>query len=263
MSSVGSLLSEYRKSRRLSQLDLSVRAQVSSRHISFIETGRSTPSRDMLLRLSDVLDLTLRDSNLLLSAAGFAMNYGDRQLDEAQMRPVKQALEMILQNHNPYPAVVMDSAWNVVMVNEAQLKMLALLPNNFAGQLSASDAPVNLLEALFDHRGFRPILENWDELAGYVLRRLKKQMLVFNQPLVRQLYTKLLTMDPPVDWQQPPVNQVEGPMVTSRLRVGDKRLQVFSTLTQFGSALDVGMEELVIESYFPADETTKNFFANL
>lgn len=129
MSNVGSLLTAYRKSRRLSQLELGLMANVSSRHISFIENGRSSPSRDMLLRLADVLELPLRDSNLLLTSAGFAMNYSQHSLDAREMHPVREALEIILHNHNPYPALVLDACWNVVLINEAQGKVFAALPD--------------------------------------------------------------------------------------------------------------------------------------
>ena len=263
MSSVGNLLSEYRKSRRLSQLDLGLMADVSSRHISFMENGRANPSRDMLLRLADVLDLPLRDSNLLLSAAGFAMTYGNKSLNDEQMLPVKQALEIMIDNHNPYPALVMDSVWNVVMVNEAQRKLLSFLPlsNLIAGDDAVTS--INVLKVLFDQTGFRPLLKNWDELAGFLLRRLKKQALAFNRSELNSLLDDLLKMNPPENWQQPPDRQFEGPMVTAKFRLGDQELNVFSTLTHFGTALDVGMEELVIESYFPADEATKNFFKAL
>ncbi len=263
MSSVGNLLSEYRRSRRLSQLELSLMADVSSRHISFIENGRSNPSRDMLLRLADVLDLPHRDSNLLLSAAGFAMTYSNNQLNDEQMSPVLQALEIILKNHNPYPAIVMDFNWNVVMANDAQQKLLHIVPGAHSANIGQSSEPVNLLKALFDPQGFRPLLRNFDEVAGYLLRRLKKQCFIHNRPQINALLEELLLMNPPHNWQQPPETQFEGPMIMTQIGFGDLQLNVFSTLTQFGSALDVGMEELTIESYFPGDETTKLFFENL
>ena len=123
MSAVGPLLSEYRKKNRLSQLDLSLMADVSSRHISFIETGRSSPSRSMLLRLADVLDLPHRDSNPLLHSGGYTAAYTELDLEAVGMAPVKDALQLILDNHNPYPALVMDGSWNVLMANTAQQKM--------------------------------------------------------------------------------------------------------------------------------------------
>lgn len=263
MSRVGPLLSELRRSRRMSQLDLSVLADVSSRHISFIENGRSTPSRDMLLRLADVLDLPLRDSNLLLSAGGFAMSYSHNTIDAVEMQPVKEALQLMMDSHDPYPALVMDTCWNIVMANTSQQKIMALLPPLQQAGDNGNNQPRNLLHMLFDSQGLRPLIENWDELAGYLLRRLKKQVLMFNQPQVDKLYKQLLLMDPPANWKQPPGREMEGPMITVRFRVGEVTLSLFSTISHFGSALDVGMEEMVIESYFPADETTKAFFLAL
>lgn len=269
MSSVGSLLCEFRKSRRLSQLDLSTLSEVSSRHISFIESGRSNPSREMLLRLSDVLDLPLRDSNLLLSAAGFAMTYKNSKLDDVQMRPVRDALKLMLEKHNPYPALVMDSCWNAVMMNQAQIKMLSVFPQ--LRQLSEvavpceplPGEPVNMLQILFEAEGIRPLLKNWDDLAGFLLRRLRKQVFAYNQPESKALLEQLLTMNPPKNWAQPMADHFEGPMVAAELALGEMTLKIFSTLSQFGTALDVGMEELMIESYFPADDAAKAFFEQL
>lgn len=258
MSAVGPLLSEYRKRNRLSQLDLSLLADVSSRHISFIETGRTNPSRDMLLKLADVMNLPHKDSNLLLHSGGFAAAYTELDLESDEMEPVRQALGLILDNHNPYPALVMDSAYNLLMANQAQQALMSqalgdinYLPTN------------NIMEALFEESLFRPFIANWDEVASHLLRRLKKQVLAYGKEEHEVLYKKLLQMSPPKYWQQPDESIEDGPMLTVDFNVGDMTLSLFTTMSQFGSALDIGMEELLIESYFPADEQSRLFFNNL
>ncbi len=256
MSSVGTLLNEYRKTRRISQMDLGLQADVSSRHISFIENGRSQPSREMLLRLADVLDLSLRDSNLLLASGGYAAAYSEIALNSPAMSAVYNALNIMLDNHNPYPAIVVDNAWNIVMANSAYLAFSGLL----AGTSSTTE--VNLIRMVLGDTQFRSIIRNWDEVASYLLRRLKKQVLVFSSPELNSLYQEVMEFDLPDNWQQPNT-PTEGPMLTVNLKIGELELSTFSTLSQFGSSLDVGIQELLIESYFPADDITKDFFHSL
>ena len=257
MSAVGPLLSEYRKRNRLSQLELSLLADVSSRHISFIETGRSQPSRAMLLKLADVLNLPHKDSNLLLNSGGFAPAYSEMKLDSEEMEAVRGALNLILENHNPYPALVMDGCYNLLMANQAQQTLMAL------GIGDLSNIPThNLMEALFRKDMFRPLIANWEEVASHLLRRLRKQVLAYGNPGHKELYEKLIELNPPSNWQQPGDLADDGPMLTVDFKLGDLTLSKFTTISQFGSALDIGMEELLIESYFPADEETKAFFTN-
>lgn len=256
MHAVGPLLSEYRKKSRLSQLDLSLLADVSSRHISFIETGRTQPSRSMLMRLADVLDLPHKDSNLLLNSGGFTAAYSALDLASPEMAPVREALKLILDNHNPYPALVMDGCWNMLMANEAQVQMLTQIVGSVPLPTS------NILEAVFREDAFRPHIANWDEVAGHLLRRLRKQVLAYGNPQHEELYERLLELAPPENWQQPQESAADGPMLTVDFKMGDQTLSMFSTLSQFGTALDTGMEELLIESYFPADDATRQAFTN-
>lgn len=254
MPTVGPLLSEYRKNLRLSQLNLSLQAGVSARHISFIETGRSTPTRQMLLRLAEVLNLSLSDTNLLLNSAGFSALYQRRELGSADMAAVRHALSLMLENHNPYPAVVLDGSWNILMANSAQEKLLTTLGLNLDG------APINLLRLVFDHRTIRPLISNWETVASHLLRRLRKQVLVYSREDHQLLLNQLLAMDPPKDWEQPLPETVEGPLLTTDLRLGEHEISLFSTLSRFGTALDTGMEEVLVESYFPANEATKTYY---
>lgn len=255
MPAVGPLLSEYRKRNRLSQLELSLLADVSSRHISFIETGRTNPSREMLLRLADVMNLPLKDSNLLLNSGGYAAAYSELDLQSEEMEAVRNALDLILDNHNPYPALVMDGCYNLLMANQAQQKLMSLALGNLE-QIPTH----NLMEALFRDDMFRPLVANWEEVASHLLRRLRKQVLAYGKPAHQKLYEKLIELDPPGYWQQPEETPDDGPMLTVDFKLGDLTLKTFTTVSQFGSALDIGMEELLIESYFPADESTREFF---
>jgi transcriptional regulator with XRE-family HTH domain len=255
MPAVGPLLSEYRKRNRLSQLDLSLLADVSSRHISFIETGRTKPSRSMLLRLADVMNLPLQDRNLLLNSGGYAPAYSELDLESPAMHAVRSALNLILDNHNPYPALVMDGYYNLLMSNQAQQRLMSVALEN-VGELPTN----NLLLALFREDMFRGLIANWEEVAGHLLRRLRKQVLAYGKPAHEALYEQILSMDPPKNWMQPDHPQDDGPMLTLDFKMGDLTLSTFTTLSQFGTALDIGMEELLIESYFPADETTRRFF---
>lgn len=255
MPSVGPLLSEYRKRNRLSQLELSLMADVSSRHISFIETGRTKPSRSMILRLADVLDLPHKDSNLLLHSGGFAPAYSEFDLKRPEMEPVRQALDLILDNHNPYPALVMDGYWNVLRQNQTHLTLIKQVVGG-TGQLPTN----NILEAVFREDCFRGHIENWDEVASHLLRRLRKQVLAIGNKEHKALFARLLELSPPLDWAQPNDELSDGPMLTVDFKMGDMTLSMFSTISQFGTALDTGMEELLVEAYFPANDECRELF---
>lgn len=247
-------LANLRRARRLSQLDLALAAEVSARHISFIETGRSQPSRPLLMRLAEVMGLSHRETNQLMCACGYAAPFSNLPLDEAAMRPVQAALDIMLSNHEPYPATVLSHTWEVRMLNTSMQRVLGLLLEPMP-----ADTPVNILRLLFDPAGLRPFILNWDELAGLLLRRLKLELQTHPQSDNASLFAELLTMNPPADWQTPP-SHWEGPMLTVQVQVGDQVLSLFTTLTSFGTPLDAGLQELMIESYFPADDVTRHFF---
>lgn len=258
MPSTGYVLTEFRRAKHLSQLDLGLQADVSARHISFIETGRSQPSRDMLLRLSDVMGLSHRDSNRLMNAFGYAAVFSDMRLDDTAMEPVRQALQIMLDKQNPYPAAVLDSHWDMLMGNQAMQRLMTVLMP--AGRLQQSP---NVLEHIFDLQGLRPYMTNWQSVAALLLRRLRLQLNTHPTSRLAALMEKLLDMDPPANWQTPSPDEWEGPMLTSELNINGQPLKIFSTLSSFGTALDAGLQELMIESYFPADEATRQFFEAL
>lgn len=258
MGSAGHVLTQLRRAKRLSQLDLSLQAEVSARHISFIETGRSQPSREMLLKLSEVMGLSHRDCNRLMIACGYAPIFTEMALDEAAMQPVRQALKIMLDNQDPYPAAVLNSHWDLQMANQSlQRLMAALLPAGRQRQ------PINMLEIIFDGEGLRSYMTNWNSVASMLLRRLRLQLQTQPKPELADLMDRLLAMDPPPQWQTPAPDAWEGPMLTSELNISGQALSVFSTLSSFGTALDAGLQELMIESYFPANETTRLFFERL
>jgi transcriptional regulator with XRE-family HTH domain len=256
MSSIGPLLSEYRKRSRLSQLDLSLLADVSSRHISFIETGRTKPSRAMILKLADVMDLPHKESNLLLHTGGYAPAYTNLDFDHEEMAPVRKALSMILENHNPYPALVVDGNWNALMQSQSQAALMSLIVGG-----DGMPPTMNVLEGLFREDCFKNHIANWEEVASHSLRRLRKQVLMTGNKQNEELLKLLLSLSPPANWQQPSDDLSDGPMLTIDFKMGDQILSMFSTLSQFGTALDTGLQELMIESYFPADEQSRELFA--
>ena len=174
------------------------------------------------------------------------------------MAPVKDALQLILDNHNPYPALVMDGSWNVLMANTAQQKMTTQIMDG-----RGPPPTMNLLEAVFRQDCYRPFIENWDEVAGHTLRRLRKQVLAFGKSGDEALYKRLLELSPPDNWQQPNDSPADGPMLTVDFTLRGHSLKMFSTLSQFGTALDAGMEELLIESYFLPTSSAKRFSSSL
>ncbi|WP_300522670.1 helix-turn-helix transcriptional regulator [Alcanivorax sp.] len=253
----GQILAELRKTRRLSQLDLALRADVSSRHLSFIETGRSQASSQMLKRLAMELELSCRDTNRLLLSAGYAPAFSETDLDSESMAPVRQALEVMLVNHNPFPAVVLDAQWNVLMANQAQQQLMAMMMQ----ERGPFPQTTNVVELVFHPRGYRPFLANWEEVASFLLRRLHRDQQARPTPALTRLLERLgaladvetlLHRDPPSDRNEP--------MLALDIHLAGQRLRSFSTLASFGTALDVVMEELCIEHFFPADDATRHWF---
>ncbi|TQV84802.1 helix-turn-helix transcriptional regulator [Exilibacterium tricleocarpae] len=255
---VGLLLKDYRQTRKLSQLELSLEAEVSARHISFLETGRSRPSRAVLLKLAQALDLSLRDTNVLLVSAGFNPHYPQRSLDDPAMQAVRQALDFVLRNHAPFPAVVIDSDWNLLMANTPQLELTRRL-------MSAQPnwpQTTNVLELLLDPNAFRPFVRNWEQLTKLLLRRRYREE-SFNPPAAGEesLLERLLTYpDLPPSWRRQDHDELEMPMLTLELTVGNQQLRCFSSIATFGTAVDITLQNLHIETYFPADEETRRCF---
>jgi transcriptional regulator with XRE-family HTH domain len=245
---VGGLLRDWRQRRRLSQLDLAVEAEVSTRHLSFVETGRSKPSRELVLHLAEHLEVPLRDRNGLLMAAGYAPVYRETSLDGDAMAPVREALDTILAGHEPYPAVIVDRHWNLVSANAA----LPLLLDGVAPELL--EPPANALRVSLHPDGMAPRIANLDEWSAHLLGRLQRQEAASADPVLAELRVELLRYPGVVgEYAEDPASMLFVPL---RLRAGDDELSFFSTIATFGTALDITLAELSIESFFPADRHT-------
>jgi transcriptional regulator with XRE-family HTH domain len=237
----------------LSQLDLALEADVSTRHLSFVETGRSQPSREMVLHLAEQLDVPLRERNGLLLAAGYAPVYAETALDAPDapnMAAVRAAVRQVLAGHEPYPAVVVDRNWTIVDANAG----IALLTEGVAPELLTP--PANALRVSLHPRGMAPRIANLGEWRAHLLGRLRRQVARTADPVLAALYDELRAY--PCDQPAP---AVEAPgsgdiVVPLRLRHGERALSFFSTVATFGTPLDITVAELAIESFFPADAAT-------
>ena len=245
----GELLRDWRRRRRLSQLDLALEADVSARHVSFVETGRAKPSADMVIQLAEHLEVPLRDRNTLLLAAGFAPAYAQRDLDEPEMGPVREAIDRVLRGHEPYPAVVVDRHWGLVAANRA----VPLLIGGAADHLL--EPPVNVLRLSLHPDGMAPRIVNLGEWRAHLLDRLGRQAVVSGDPALFALHEELAGY-PGGEGGHVPDLEAGAIAVPLRLRTDDGELAFISTATTFGTATDVTVSELAIESFFPADDAT-------
>jgi transcriptional regulator with XRE-family HTH domain len=250
---VGALLRRWRTTRRVSQLDLALDADVSSRHLSFVETGRSQPSREMVLRLADALEVPLRERNTLLLAAGYAPVYRETALGAPELKQAYEAMQFILAQQEPYPAIVVDRHWNLLLANTATGRFLGFfLPALPAG-------PSNAMRLLFHPAGLRPFIENWEDVAAHMIERVHRDATAMpGDEATRALLDELLAYPGvPARWRTPQMDRAPAPFVSIVYRKDDLRLSVFSTITTFGTPQDVTLQELRIESFFPADGTTR------
>lgn len=258
-SEFGRLLKEWRALRNLSQLDLSVDADVSQRHISFLESGRSKPSREMILLLAEVLDLPLRERNAMLQAAGYAGIYQQRNLDSPEMSPIKQALELTLRHHQPFPALVADRDWNMLMGNESMQKVFSLF-----GDLDAlwaevcPDGEKNVLKLTCHENGLRKYCDNWDELGPMLLMRSRREANLQGNAKLNALLDEIATWPGiPESWTRLDIQHTAPPIIPMSVTQGGITLKLFSLISTFGTAHDITAEELRVECFFPADERSK------
>jgi transcriptional regulator with XRE-family HTH domain len=246
---VGNLLRDWRRRRHLSQLDLALDAGISARHLSFVETGRSKPSPEMVLRLADELDVPLRDRNQLLLAAGYAPVYGERALDDDEMAPVREALQQVLDGHEPYPAVVVDRGWNMVAANRAVGLLTALVSP------ALLEPPVNVLRASLHPDGMATHIANLGQWREHLLHRLGRHVTLTGDETLAALYEELAGYPGPDPAPAAPT-AVPDIVVPLRLRTPGGELAFFSTVTTFGTPVDVTVSELAVEAFFPADAAT-------
>ena len=244
--SFGATLKEWRGRRRMSQLDLGLSANVSARHISFLETGRSNPSRSMVRLLCDSLELPHGARNAFLTSAGFAPAYRRRDLRDPDMAHVRAAVDWTLERHDPYPALALDRHWNVVRVN----RTAALLLSGVG--LAEGDS---LLQALLDRERMAPMLVNWAEVVEHMIVRLRTESAHLGGDPVLDAAIEKLQDDPDLT---PRTDETRLPvLIPARYRVADVVLSLFSTIAQFGTAEDIALAELKIELMFPEDEATR------
>jgi transcriptional regulator with XRE-family HTH domain len=248
---VGPLLRDWRRRRRLSQLDVSGRAAISTRHLSFLETGRARPSREMVLHLAEELDVPLRERNTLLVAAGYAPVYRETPLEGDDMSGVRETLDQLLAGHEPYPALVVDRQWNLVLANRA----VGLLLSGVPAALLAP--PVNVLRLSLHPDGLSSRITNFEEWSGHLLSRLGREVTATGDAGLVALYDELGAL-PGVSREHhvPHGDGANRLMVTLRMRTPLGDLAFFSTVATFGTAVDITLAELSIESFFPADTTT-------
>jgi transcriptional regulator with XRE-family HTH domain len=234
----------------MSQLDLALEAGVSARHLSFVETGKAQPSRDMVTRLADTLAVPLRDRNALLMAAGYAPEYPETSLGTPELAQVQRAVEFILEHQEPYPAFVLNRRWDVLMANRAAERV--------AGFLGPVTSHANMLRQFFDPEALRAFVVNWEEVAGDLMRHLHDEIAAApSDAKARALLDDVLRYPGiPATWRMREMGTAPPPLLTVVFRKHDRELRFFSTITRFGTPRDVTIDELRIECAFPADDST-------
>jgi transcriptional regulator with XRE-family HTH domain len=263
-SDFGHALKSWRAARRISQLELSLAARVSQRHISWLETGRSHPSRGMVLQLAEALDVPLRERNELLAAAGFADVYREHDLDDAHMAAVRNALGAMLAGHEPYPCMVLDRLWNIVMQNRAAERLLSLAgPLEERWRAIGAGAQPNIALLTLHPQGFKPLIANFDAVADAFIVRIQRDMARYANDATREEYRTLLALLDEYEVSPDLASNDLLPALTIDLQLGDETLRLLSVVSTFGTPQDVTTDELRIESFFPGDETSRAFLVAL
>jgi transcriptional regulator with XRE-family HTH domain len=248
---LGIALREWRSVRHVSQFALALDADISQRHLSFIESGRARPSRQMVLRLAEALDLPLRARNDLLGAAGFAPVYPERPLDAADLERAREALERILAHHEPYPSMVLDRSWNIVLRNAAAARIIARSIDEASRARLSPDGRLNFLRMYFDPQGMRAHVRSWERTGPALIARLRREAAAYPGSPSDALLRELLPSAPPR--RLPDGDAPLAPTVPLELEIDGAVLRLFNTLTTFGTPQDVTLQELRIEMSFPAD----------
>jgi transcriptional regulator with XRE-family HTH domain len=245
---LGEQIKHWRQQRRLSQMELALDAEISTRHLSFIETGRAQPSREMVLLLAEQLEVPLRERNAMLLGAGYAPVYSERPLDDPQLAPARRAVELVLKGHEPFPALAVDRHWHMVAANAAVAPLLAGVADHLL------EGPINVLRLSLHPEGLAPRILNLGEWRAHLLERLRRQAWLTSDPVLAALLDELCGY-PSAEG----TGEIDGfgeVVVPLRLDSPLGELRFFSTTTVFGTPRDVTLDELAIEAFFPADETT-------
>ena len=250
--SFGDHLRNWRQQRHLSQLELAEEAGISTRHVSFMETGRTNPSREMVLRLSDRLAVPLRERNALLVAAGYAPMYRERALDDPALAAARQAVELVLKGHEPWPAIALDRCWNVVAANGAAM---ALLSRHLSADLLAP--PINVFRLSLHPRGLAPRIANLAQWRRHLFERLRQQIQATADPALIELQAELLQYPAPANEGAMTLGgELLGVVMPFCFESDLGMLSLISTTTIFGTPVDMTLQELAVESFFPADDFT-------
>jgi transcriptional regulator with XRE-family HTH domain len=244
---LGELLRYWRQERGKSQLGLSMDTGISQRHLSFVESGRSAPSRDFLSIVSDALNIPLRERNVLLLASGFAPQYSEQSLDAEQMATVTGAIDRMLQQHEPHPALVLDRHWNVVRTNEAAPRFFSSFVD-----LEMRPKPRNLLDLMLDPAGMRPFVEDWERVAAGLLQRVRREAVGQVVDAALQELLKRLHKYPGIEGLKPPLAP-QSPVLPVTFRRGNQRFSYFSLITTVGTPQCITAQELRVECMFPTD----------
>lgn len=254
-------LSRWRQHRKMSQLELSLEANVSQRHISYLETGRSKPSREMLIRLCDAMMIPFRERNQLLALGGFSAHYKEHTLDAPMMQPILNAIDSMLKAHDPLPAIVIDRFWNVIKQNEAASRWFTSLTDTPAMQkLIQQEGSFNLALLTMHPDGLRQYIENWQQVFPLFVRRLIQEVTLSGDNEVRQKLLGYLAMSDLGKPEPQHTQQVLMPVVPLILSIGGQKLSLFSIISTIGTAQDITADELRVESFYPADAQTATYF---
>ena len=255
----GRLLKEWRARRGFSQLDLALGARTTQRHLSFIESGRATPSRDMIMRISGTMDIPLRQQNALMLAAGYAPAWRERELAAPDLAMVSTALDYMLAQHEPFPAFVVDRRWNLLRANPGAVRLTEFLTGPLSAEPPAE--PINLALALMSSDGLRPFIANWEEVAHYFLRGVQADAQADGTPETLELLHRLLALpDISALAESFPGIESQAPVVPIHFRRGDTSLSLFTTIATLGTPRDVTLQEVRIECFFPMDDDTAAIF---
>jgi transcriptional regulator with XRE-family HTH domain len=262
-SPVGQLIKHWRERRRLSQLTLAVDAEISTRHLSFIETGRAQPSRDMVLLLARALDVPPRGRNDLLTAAGYAPVYRETALDAPEMRDVRRALDFTLRQQEPFPGLVIDGHWNLLMTNEGAKRLMSLFIS--PEDVGAVGGRPNAMRLFYHPRGMRPYIVNWEATAAALIQWLHLDLARgIGDAETRRLLEELLSYpDVPQKWRALDLDVAPVPFLAVEMRKGDLDIKFFSTLTSLGVPYDITLHELRVECFFPADAASEELLRGL
>jgi transcriptional regulator with XRE-family HTH domain len=258
----GPLLKFWRQRRGVSQLDLALDASVSQRHLSFLESGRAAPSREMVLALARALDVPLREQNTFLAAAGFAPRFRERALDDPSLGLVTTALRRLLDRHEPFPALVMNARHDLLIPNKGAMRMMEMFLSPKALQTWMTKGPINVARMMLDENGLKPYVEDWEALARPLIERMAYEMRQTGDKAGLALVAELTAMPGvPADWRKPRFDSPDLPVITFALRKKDLRVSFLTTLTTLGTPQDITLHELRIECFYPADAETEAAFA--